>query len=910
MRNKVLTYLIGLLAILHCVQGNAQIDHIGLINSGYSASSSGNVEHIGILGGSFSGISVNGSFTNFSGAASLLSGETSNNDASSPTNLSATINATQDGIDLSWTDNSVDEIAFVIERSESETGPFTDIGSVAPDETAFTDRTNLQNGTTYYYRVSAIDPTGGRVTSETVNVLFFVLNAPTNLIASLNGSNDIELNWTLNTTGEDELILQKTTDGFTTIELVSLAAGTTNYTDVNTSAGNTYQYRVAVSKNGILSDYSNMVTINRQNVLTPINDLTAVARSSEQIDLSWTNLGDADQYRVERSSDDINYSTLTLLSGAANRYQDETVTAGETVFYRIVSISDTEVVSNVSSATTLLTCSYAVGSGTVDCQTTDFCVPVSSAHQLTDATGLEFTLSLESNLSFLGVSVNAAVIDPSLVDISTVTNADGSIKVALFLKANSANTDGFNGQGEILCVNVRNTLDENRTAPVSVLSVKESYAIGSISYCADTGSITIENDVTSEGRLLHYGTNAPFGYDLNAGLGKSIEISNSNDCVNFTAPVNQDENGQFEVDVRNGGFIRIVRDIEDATLVTSAINGNDAYFALRILLDDETFVPTIYQIIAADANLDGQVTAGDITLINQRSILSIGAYPHNRDWLFVDDQTLASAPFTISANYPAGDGVGYFRGNVPAITECLKLNSTLNGSCPEYPATDYFGILVGDVDANYNGLIHNFRMENETEPMITFNLDNTIWINESEAWLPIATQQNVHALDLLTEWPGEVTSNTASITTMSQNTDEGFNFTSYSQDIGKTYEDGNLFIKITGLDRTLTADQIQNSVVFINGRPGQVMIDGTESRFQEASTIENASIYPNPVTEWLTITLPKLPADRQVRVTDLTGKVLIKHSMEQTSDRIDLKNLSPGIYLLLIDEEQFKFVKL
>ena len=99
---------------------------------------------------------------------------------------------------------------------------------------------------------------------------------------------------------------------------------------------------------------------------------------------------------------------------------------------------------------------------------------------------------------------------------------------------------------------------------MSINNIRESYIDRSALYCANSGIITIENDVISEGKLLHFGSNQPFGFDQSILLGKAITITSSDDCNTFGNPVNQDGNGDFSVDVRNGKFIRIERDIDDA----------------------------------------------------------------------------------------------------------------------------------------------------------------------------------------------------------------------------------------------------------------------------------------------------------------------------------------------------------
>jgi hypothetical protein len=84
---------------------------------------------------------------------------------SAPSNLSAKRSGspTQQRIDLSWTDNSSSEAGFVIERSTTSSFTTNLVTYQRPaNTTSYSDRSSLQNKTTYYYRVFAVDSAGTR----------------------------------------------------------------------------------------------------------------------------------------------------------------------------------------------------------------------------------------------------------------------------------------------------------------------------------------------------------------------------------------------------------------------------------------------------------------------------------------------------------------------------------------------------------------------------------------------------------------------------------------------------------------------------------------------------------------------------------------------------------------------------
>ena len=62
-------------------------------------------------------------------------------------------------VNLSWADNSNNETGFQIDRWNSSTSTWVQIGTVGPNVTTYTD-TSLSPSTTYYYDVAAYNSVG------------------------------------------------------------------------------------------------------------------------------------------------------------------------------------------------------------------------------------------------------------------------------------------------------------------------------------------------------------------------------------------------------------------------------------------------------------------------------------------------------------------------------------------------------------------------------------------------------------------------------------------------------------------------------------------------------------------------------------------------------------------------------
>lgn len=144
-----------------------------------------------------------------------------------PTNLTATAVSTY-RINLSWTDNSTNEINFKIERSLNNVN-YTLIDSVAANTTTYSD-SSLTSGTTYYYRVYASALSGNSNYSNVASALTFP-GAPV-LVSPPNGATGVSLTPTLFWNGVPTTIsyrIQLSDDSTFTVTIVNDNTGNTFY---------------------------------------------------------------------------------------------------------------------------------------------------------------------------------------------------------------------------------------------------------------------------------------------------------------------------------------------------------------------------------------------------------------------------------------------------------------------------------------------------------------------------------------------------------------------------------------------------------------------------------------------------------------------------------------------------------
>ena len=268
-----------------------------------------------------------------------------------PTGLSATA-ASSVQINLSWTaaTDNVGVTGYRVERCQGAgCSNFAQIAT--PTGTTFSN-SGLNAGTSYSYRVRAVDAAGNlggysNVASATTLTAPDTTppTAPTGLSATAVSTSQINLGWTASTdnVGVTGYRLERC-QGASCSNFAQIAtpAGTT-FSDTGRAASTAYRYRVrAVDAAGNLSGYSNIATATTQAADTTApsapTGLAATAVSSTQINLTWTastdNVGVAD-YRVQRCQGTGCTSWAQVAAPTTDSFNDTGRTASTVYRYRV-----------------------------------------------------------------------------------------------------------------------------------------------------------------------------------------------------------------------------------------------------------------------------------------------------------------------------------------------------------------------------------------------------------------------------------------------------------------------------------------------------------------------------------------------------------------------------------------------
>ena len=223
---------------------------------------------------------------------------------SPPTGLGAAATGSAT-VALSWTDASEEETRFDIERKVGATGTWGQIGTPAPNTTAFEDL-GLSPNTTYRYRVRACNDAGcsdfsGEAETTTDEVPPY---APSGLGAAATGPSTVALTWTDDSANESGFELERRMAGGGAWGQISTPGpDAVSFGDEGLDPNTDYVYRIRACNEAGCSEFSGEADVTTDEV-PPVapTGLLASPTGSASISVSWTDESDnEDRFEVERT---------------------------------------------------------------------------------------------------------------------------------------------------------------------------------------------------------------------------------------------------------------------------------------------------------------------------------------------------------------------------------------------------------------------------------------------------------------------------------------------------------------------------------------------------------------------------------------------------------------------------------
>lgn len=233
-------------------------------------------------------------------------------------------------IQLTWTDTSLNETGFGVER-KSGAGGFAYIGTAAADTSTFPDP-GLSADTTYTYRIRALG-TGGDSGFSNEATLPTPPLAPTGLAVSAPAPDQLLLTWTDTSQTESGFRIERRVGDFFT-QVGTVGAGVTQFVDTGVLPGTSYTYQLRSTNAGGASAPSGTVT-GLSLPATP-TQFAVAPFSATQLELSWTDGNPSPlPVKVERSSSGGSFAQVAVSPGGSTTFRDSGLTALTTYTYRI-----------------------------------------------------------------------------------------------------------------------------------------------------------------------------------------------------------------------------------------------------------------------------------------------------------------------------------------------------------------------------------------------------------------------------------------------------------------------------------------------------------------------------------------------------------------------------------------------
>lgn len=290
-----------------------------------------------------------------------------------PVDFAAELTLDHSGVDLSWTDMSVYETGYEVERKVFNSSEWNLVASLPANITGFLDKQSngLACEETYEYRVRAKSlKEGYSLFSDSVTVSYNCLPpSPSLLTASPQSLSSIVLNWQDNSGTEDGFYLYRSSNGvdWPITPLVEIEADLTSYLDASVGCGTSYYYRIlAYNIYGISPQPSNVVKVNTP-ICVPSAPVSLTAKATSQIraNLTWSPgdtgvcLVDGDWvackpvkgYRLERQLGTGAWAEVVILPARAITFSDDGLVCNQTYSYRVRAVNESGLSSYSSLAT-------------------------------------------------------------------------------------------------------------------------------------------------------------------------------------------------------------------------------------------------------------------------------------------------------------------------------------------------------------------------------------------------------------------------------------------------------------------------------------------------------------------------------------------------------------------------------
>jgi len=342
------------------------------------------------------------------------SSESATTPPAAPSDVSALPDASG-GITLTWT-NSDSVVPIEIDRVLN--GTASTLTTLIGGATSFYDDSGLEEATEYSYALRTVGLAGNSSFAASATVCTAPCD-PSDLAATPNGSNEVDVSWTNNSSSSPRFIIQRKVGDDDDSDFATIATvepGCTTYIDTDVSDDTEYTYRVIADNQGVDSEPSPQTSAK-----TPPpapTGFTAIPIAANEVDLNWTNGDSSLPVEIDRSTDGGPFISIATVAAGATTFSDTTVSDGSSYDYQVV--TEGIVLSEPSGSATAAT-PLAAPSGLSISATTFSEIDLTWTNHSANATGVEIDRSTDG-VSFTAVaSLSATAASYSDTSVSEAT---------------------------------------------------------------------------------------------------------------------------------------------------------------------------------------------------------------------------------------------------------------------------------------------------------------------------------------------------------------------------------------------------------------------------------------------------------------------------------------------------------
>ena len=241
---------------------------------------------------------------------------------------------------------------YEVYRATSRDGTYSRRSTVTG--TTFTN-TNAEAGTTYYYKVRAIDKNGATATSKVVSRTCD-LPRPVVSITNTASTGYPRLTWDA-VAGTKEYKVYRATSRDGTYSLVKTTTAT-SFTNTSAKVGKTYYYKVrAVAQNSAANSAYSSVKSRTCDLPQPVVTISNVA-SSGCPKLTWNAVAGAKEYKIYRATSE-NGTYSLLRTATSTSFTNTSAKPGTVYYYKIRAVAENTSANSAYSAVKSCTCDLA-----------------------------------------------------------------------------------------------------------------------------------------------------------------------------------------------------------------------------------------------------------------------------------------------------------------------------------------------------------------------------------------------------------------------------------------------------------------------------------------------------------------------------------------------------------------------